>query len=154
VAGRPAAAAEAYRAALRAHPRLPQAHLGLGRALLDLRDAAGAAAALAAAVEVDRRAAEHGVEPLLDDPDEDPHYLLGMAEHLRGDLAAAVAHYERSAARFPSFAEPLLEIARCRLARGERDLAAAACERILSRRRRPSVAEEARALLAEARRPG
>jgi tetratricopeptide (TPR) repeat protein len=147
-AGFAAGAAEAWRAALEADPGLPQAHLGLGRALLSLRDPAGAASAARRALDAHAAAAARGAEGLLEDPDEDPWYVLGQAEHLRGDLAAAVEAYGRSAGRFPWFAEPLFEAARAEMARGDAAAAADAARRALRRARwRPGFAREIEALL-------
>ena len=149
-AGFPAGAAEAWRAALAAQPGLPQAHLGLGRMLVELGDAEGAVASLRAALEADRVAADRGLEALLDDPDDDPWYPLGLAEHLRGRLEAAVEAYGRSAERFPWFAEPLLEMARAHIARGDRAAASAAVDGLLARaRHRPELRAEAERLRAE-----
>lgn len=150
-AGHAAGAAAAWREVLSLEGRSPRAHLGLGRALLDGGDAEGAAAALRAAAEWNRRAAETGQEPLLDDPDEDPSYPLGLAEHMAGRLDAAVEAYARAAAAFPWFAEPLLERARAELARGDRAAAAAAAREALRRaRHRPGFSAQAERLLGEA----
>jgi len=150
MAGFPEGAAAAWREALALEAGLPQAHLGLGRALLELGDAEGAVNAIRAAMEADGLAAGRGLESLLDDPDDDPWYALGMAEHLRGRLDDAVRAYERSAGRFPWFAEPVLEKARAEMARGDRAAAAAACREAIHRaRHRPEFRREAERLLAE-----
>ena len=125
-AGYPGGAAEAWRRALAAEGNMPQAHLGLGRALLDLGDADDSAASFRSAEECHRLAAERGLEPLLEDPDEDPWYPLGLAEHMAGRLDAALAAYARAAKAYPWFAEPVLESVRTELARGNREVAAAA----------------------------
>ena len=149
-AGFPEGAAVAWRSAIALEPGLPLAHLGLGRTLLDLGDADGAAASLRAAMEADRVAAAKGLEALLDDPDDDPWYPLGQAEHLRGRLDAAVEAYGKSAERFPWFAEPLLEMARAQVARGDRAAVAATVGRLLQRaRHRPELRAEAERLLGE-----
>ncbi len=152
-AGFPTGAAEAWRAALALVPALPQAHLGLGRSLLALKDADGAAASARAALEAHGAAASRGVEPLLDDPDEDPWYVLGLAEHLRGRLGDAVAAYARSAEAYPWFPEPLLEMARAELARGDAARAADAAHRALERAKwRPELAREVAKVLEDAER--
>jgi tetratricopeptide (TPR) repeat protein len=150
-AGFPAGAVDAWRAALAADPAMPQAHLGLGRSLLSLGQADGAADAVRAALAAHEAAPGTGAEPLLDDPDEDPWYVLGLAEHQRGRLGDAVEAYERSARAYPWFAEPLVEAARAELARGDRDRAVHAARRALERARwRPELAREVEALIAEA----
>jgi tetratricopeptide (TPR) repeat protein len=150
-AGFHAGAAEAWRAALAAEPGLPRAHLGLGRALLETGDADGAAAAFRSAEECNGLAAERGLEPLLDDPDEDTWYPLGLAEHMAGRLDAAVASYARSARAHPWFAEPVLETARAEMARGDRRAAAAAAAEAVRRtRHRPEFRADAERILAEA----
>jgi len=154
-AGHPAGAADAWRAALAVDPSLPQAHLGLGRSLLALRDGEGAAAAARAALQAHEAAVARNGERLLDDPDEDPWYVLGLAEHLRGRLAEAVDAYARSAAAYPWFPEPLLEMARAELARGDRVRAADAANRALQRAKwRPDFAREVEQVLSAAREPG
>lgn len=150
-AGFAAGSAEAWRAALALEPLMPRAHLGLGRALLDLGDPDGAASSLRAALACQPGAAGLGLEPLLDDPDEDPWYPLGLAEHAAGRLDAAVEAYARSAAAFPWFAEPLLEAARAHLARGDRPAAAAAAREAIRRaRHRPELRADLEGLLREA----
>ncbi len=150
-AGFPAGAADAWRAALAVEPRMPRARLGLGRALLDLGEADGAAAAFRAALEAHAAAAANGMDPLLDDPDEDPWYPLGLAEHLAGRLDAAVLAYARAAEAYPWFAEPVLEAARAELARGNRPAAAAAAAEAIRRsRHRPEFRAEAERLAREA----
>jgi tetratricopeptide (TPR) repeat protein len=147
-------AADAWREALEVEPRLPGAHLGLARALLALGDAAGAAKESRAALDLHPLAADAGVEPLLDDPDEDPWYTLGQAEHLAGRLDEAAAAYAKSAEKYPWFPEPLLETARVELARGRRDAAADAARKALKRARfRPDFAREVQAILSQAQGP-
>jgi tetratricopeptide (TPR) repeat protein len=146
-------AADAWREALAATPAQPQAHLGLCRALLALGDGNGAAAAALDALDAHDTASDRGVEPLLDDPDEDPWYLLGLAEHLRGRLPEAVAAYAKSSATYPWFVEPILETARAELARGRADRAADAARRALHMLKgRPEMAGEVRSILDEAER--
>ncbi len=152
-AGFPRGAADAWREALGVLPGLPRAHLGLARALLALGDGNGAAAAALAALDAHSSAAERGVEALLDDPDEDPWYLLGQAEHLRGRLPEAVAAYGKSAGTYPWFAEPLVEMARAEMARGDARRAADAARRALAVLKwKPEMAREVRAILDEAER--
>lgn len=146
-------AADAWREALAAAPALPLAHLGLGRALLALGDGDGAANSALAALDAHATAAERGVEALLDDPDEDPWFLLGQAEHLRGRIPEAVAAYAKSALTYPWFAEPLVEMARAEMARGDPARAADAARRaLLVLKWRPEMAREVQAILDEAER--
>jgi len=141
-------AADAWREALALDAALAQAHLGLARALLSLSDGEGAAAACLRAIEEDGRAREGGGEALLDDPDEDPWYCLGLAEHLRGRLDAAAEAYRRSGRDYPWFPEPMYELARVEAARGDRAAAAEAARQAIRRARwRPEFAREVQALL-------
>jgi len=150
-AGHPSGAADAWREALSLQAGLPQALLGLGRALLALGDGDGAAESCRKAVEADLAATERGLERLLDDPDEDPWYCIGLAEHLRGRLEEAIAAYARSAERYPWFPEPLLEMARAEMARGNAKAAEDAARRALKRSRwRPDFEREVQAVLKSA----
>jgi tetratricopeptide (TPR) repeat protein len=152
-AGYPRGAADAWRKALAEAPALPQAHLGLGRALLALGDGEGAANAALAALDSHATAAERGVEALLDDPDEDPWFLLGQAQHLRGRFPEAIAAYARSVQSFPWFAEPLVEMARAEMARGGWAKAADAAKRaLLVLKWKPDMARDVQAILDEANR--
>jgi tetratricopeptide (TPR) repeat protein len=154
-AGYPAGAADAWRAALALDPAIPRAHLGLGRALLELGDGEGAAAEARAALEAHANADAKKEERLLDDPDEDPWYVLGLAEHRRGRLAEAVAAYAKSAEAYPWFPEPLFETARAELARGDRARAADAAHRALKRAKfRPELGREIEAVLRDAQGTG
>jgi len=144
-------AADAYRNALVLNDAVPQAHLGLGRALLDSEDPDGAVDAFLAAAAADERSADTGTEALLDDPDEDPWYGVGLAEHVRGRFQDAVTAYGRCAERYPEFAEPLLELARCHLAMGEREAAARAGRLAMNAaKHRPRFCQEVEALLRDA----
>ena len=146
-------AADAWHEALDCRPAAPRAHLGLARALVALGDGKAAAAAALAALDANSSAAERRAEALLDDPDEDPWYVLGQAEHLRGRLVEAIAAYGRSHRAYPWFAEPLVETARAELARGEKARAADAARRALEILKfRPDTAREVRGLLEEAER--
>ncbi len=148
VAGHHAAAAEAWRRALSARAGMPQALLGLGRALLDGGDPDGAVEAFRAAAAANRDAADRGLEPLLPDPDEEPAYGIGLAEHARGRHEAALAAYAECVERHPYFPEPLLEMARCHLALGRPEEAARCCRLATERApQRPGFREDAEALL-------
>ena len=150
-AGYPAGAAEAWREALAARDGMPQALLGLARAQLSQKDGAGAAESARAALEADKVATERGLEKLLDDPDEDPWYCLGLAEHLRGRFDDAVAAYAKSAELYPWFPEPLLEMARVEMARGNAAAAADAARRALKRSKwRPEFEKDVREVLRSA----
>jgi tetratricopeptide (TPR) repeat protein len=147
-AGFPEGAAESWREALALDGSIAQAHLGLARALLSLSDGEGAAASCRRALEEDGRARESGREGLLDDPDEDPWYCLGLAEHLRGRLDDAAEAYRRSARDYPWFAEPMYELARVEAARGDHGAAGEAARQALRRARwRPDFAREVSQLL-------
>jgi tetratricopeptide (TPR) repeat protein len=149
-AGFASGAAEAWGEALGIDPALPQAHLGLARALLGLGRGEDAAASCLRALEADGRARESGAEALLEDPDEDPWYCLGLAEHLRGRFGEAAAAYRRSAEAYPWFPEPMYELARAEAARGDRAAASEAARQALRRAKwRPEFAREVSALLAD-----
>ena len=101
-------------------------------------------------MDADREAAAAGREALLDDPDDDPWYPMGLAEHLCGRFEEAVQAYRKSAERFPWFAEPVLEMARAEMARGARAAAAEACREVIRRSEyRPEFRSEAERILAE-----
>ena len=147
-AGFPSGAADAWREALALDASIAQAHLGLARSLISLSDGEGAAAACRRAIEEDGRARAGGREGLLDDPDEDPWYCLGLAEHLCGRFDAAAEAYRRSARDYPWFAEPMYELARVEAARGDRAAAGEAARQALRRARwRPEFAREVQTLL-------
>src|SRR5262249_40217160 len=85
-----------------------------GVCLLELGRYSDAAERFREAIGVDARTQR------LDWFDEDPEYKLGNALHAAGDLAGAVAAYERSAEKNALGVDSLREIARCRIVRGER----------------------------------
>jgi len=152
-AGHARGAADAWRFAVASAPGIPLAHLGLARSLLALGDGDGASAAALAALDADATAEERGVEALLDDPDEDPWFLLGQAQHLRGRFPEAIAAYARSVQSFPWFAEPLVEMARAEMARGGWAKAADAARRaLLVLKWKPEMARDVQAILDEANR--
>jgi Tfp pilus assembly protein PilF len=101
-AGALAEAVAQYRQALVLRPHFADIRLSLGRALLEQRDYAAAAAELDEA----ERLRDGWLDALL---------LRGLAAYLQGDLTGAKAVWERASERHPE--EPRLEIYRAMLAR-------------------------------------
>ncbi|MHC4820190.1 MAG: tetratricopeptide repeat protein [Planctomycetota bacterium] len=151
VAGFGEGAVDAFRRLIELDAGVPQAHFGLGHALLDAEDPDGALKAFRNALDADAVADESGHEALLDDPDEDPWYGIGLAEHVRGNFREALAAYGRCAERYPEFPEVRFEMVRCHLALGEPGEAGRVGRDALEvARHRPRFCEELKALLSDA----
>jgi tetratricopeptide (TPR) repeat protein len=76
-----------------ANPNLAEARVGLAKALIAKRDAAGAAAELQKAIELAPESAE-------------AHYQMGYVSHvMKRDAAAALPHYEKAVAADPANVE-------------------------------------------------
>ncbi len=121
-----------------------------GLALLELGRYDAAATCFQRSVEVDARLrSDPSAEPL-DWIEDDPLLRLGNCHHARGDLDAAVAAYDASAARNTVGLDALREMARCELARRRPDAALAALDRLEPRVRMPSARSDIEELRAAA----
>ena len=138
------ASAIAWRRAIELDPNDVCAVFHLGVCLLEMSRWGEAAETFRRAIALDAEVSR------LDWFDEDPEYRLGNALHAAGDLAAAIAAYERSAIRNIVGVDALREAARCRIVRGEGREALDVLRRLERRAVRLTVRAEVQVLRAEA----
>jgi tetratricopeptide (TPR) repeat protein len=138
------AAVIAWRRACEIEPRDAGHVFHVGACLLEMSQFAAAAESFRRAIELDVAA------PRLDWFDEDPEYRLGNAHHAAGEFDAAVAAYERSAARNELGVDSLREAARVHLHRKAGREALDVLHRLEKRAVRLTIRAEVQALRAEA----
>jgi tetratricopeptide (TPR) repeat protein len=138
------AALIAWRRACELEPHDAGPVFHVGACLLETSKFADAADAFRRAIELDV------ATPRLDWFDEDPEYRLGNAHHAAGEFDAAVAAYERSAARNELGVDALREAARVHLHRRAGREALDVLHRLEKRAVRLTIRAEVQALRAEA----